>query len=215
MQRRVIYWAAVLGGILISTAASIADDQTRFIQKKEFLEQELALAASPDCYFICDLREKRLVLKSNATILRTWEISGLRAWGKPVPLKTLPLVKKSTLNPPQRNLIKPGDKKEEGGAFELQALEIKDMPTSFRLDFEGDISLSVSSKKKGAWSRLARLGRALAWNIGMPFRTLRLVHEKKSQTTIDITLGEERDAQAVYWAFYDGIKGIFWYPIGG
>lgn len=215
MKRRVSYWPAVLGGILISAAVSIADDQARFIQKKEFLEQELALAASPDCYFICDLREKRLVLKSNAVVLRTWEMAGLRAWGRPVPLKALPLVKKSALNPPQRNLIKPGEKKEESGAFELEALEIKDMPASFRLDFEGGVSLSVSARKKGAWPRLARLGRALAWNVGMPFRALRLAYEKKSETIIDITLGEERDAQAIYWAFYEGIKGIFWYPIGG
>ena len=121
MRRIMHFLTAFLSGFLMLAPSSMADEQARFLQKKELLEQELTLAGSANCYFICNLREKALELKSNATTLRTWKMSGLRVWGKPVPLKVVALGKKSALNPPQRNLIKPGEKKEETGKFELQA----------------------------------------------------------------------------------------------
>ncbi len=48
------------------------------------------------------------LLKARGMTLKKWDIGRLRAWGKPVPMKTLKLKRKSGLRPPQRTNITPG-----------------------------------------------------------------------------------------------------------
>lgn len=128
--------------------------------------------------------------------------------GRSAPLSALTLVKKSTLFPPKRAKIKPAAKEEEAATFELEALELKDMPSRFTLFLSGGIGLSIRPMARGLFPSLGNFGHVLAWNLWVPLRNLSFRVRKKPFAAIDIKLEKKEDGQAVYWALPDGVKGL-------
>jgi len=232
MIRRAIL-GLLLAAVTIPGAARAQDkSQTKLLTlRARLLEEELALAKLPNAYFLLDLRERRLVLKAGGTELRHWEIGGVRAWGAPGEVKTLTLVAKSALNPPQRVEIMPGGaeetpapveakegaKKSAAGTpasppeFELEALELKDMPKSFEMVFDGDLRVSVRATGQSLGSIMGRIWSAVRWSIGRPLEAVYARVRRRSFRVLELTLTEYRDVQALYWALFDGVKGLIWY----
>ncbi|MDH4196974.1 MAG: hypothetical protein OEW05_06170, partial [Candidatus Aminicenantes bacterium] len=209
-------------------------DQTKLLLlQARLLEEELALAKLPNAYFLLDLREKRLLLRAGGTDLRSWELRGVRAWGAPSEVKTLTLMMKTTLNPPERVEIKPGGEEETPApatekdatkksatgsptpaspeGFELEALELKEMPRSFQMVLDGGLRVSVRAAGQSLGSTVGRVWNALRWSVGRPLEALYLKARRKPVRVLELTLDAEKDVQALYWSLYDGIKGLIWY----
>lgn len=216
--------AAAAGGFLTAGV----ENGGRAAFEARLLEEELALAKSQSYYFLLDVAAKRMELRVSGSPLRSWNLSRVRLWGEPAPLAATGLLKKTAIRPPERVVIKPGDDEEETPppspaekkpsagssavpAFELEALELKDMPAAFQMSFDNGFEVSVISGEQGVKGRFGRVWNEIRWSIGMPLLSVREKLRKRPVHKIEISLKDPLDAQALYWAFFEGIKGLVWY----
>jgi len=215
------------------------------LKENRFLEEELTLAKNPKYYFVIDLKSKKIELQARGMQLKSWTASQVRYSGKPLPLKVLGLSQKSALNPPKRQMIKPGegetaavvdqapvstDKNNKGNeknaqkgttepaqesgsnseTFQLEALEITDMPGNYELIFDNGLKITVRSPaEKG--QKIRRLKENLSWYIFLPVKNF-FKKDKAHNQRMMLYFDQPRDAQGIYWAFIDGIQGIIWLP---
>jgi len=175
--------------------------------EKLLLESELTLAKKPSLYFIFDLRNKKIYLKAKGILLREWEIRKVRYWGNPVAIKPIALTEKIAILPPKRESIKTEDS-DEDEKYEVKALELDDMPSSYTLSLTGDIFLSVKPEAKGWISIFPAALSTLRWYTIPPLKTLWFSVKKKPYTSIEIVLNIKRESQALYWAFTEGMECI-------
>jgi hypothetical protein len=222
-------WAG-LGWLALAACLPLragAADDGRPAFEARLVEEELALAKTQSYYFLLDLGAKRLDLRVSGSPLRSWDLAQVRVWGEPAALTATALVKKTALRPPERTVIKPGGEEEPAPApppakkgtagetpapaFELEALELKDMPPVFRMSFDDGFDVSIVTGDQGFKGRAGKLWNEIRWSVGMPLLSLRAKLGKQAFRKIEITLKDKLDAQALYWAFYEGIKGLVWY----
>jgi len=97
-----------------------------------------------------------------------------------------------------------------GETFELQALEITDMPGNYELIFDNGLEISVRSKN-GNGQKLERLKENISWYILQPVKDL-LSKNKNLNPKMILYFEKIREAQGIYWAFIDNIQGIIWLP---
>lgn len=200
------------------------------LKENKFLEEELNLAKKSEYYFIINLKDKKIELRARGMVLKSWMASSLRYSGKPVPLKVTALAQKSALNPPKRKMLKPGEnqeKAEQTGAqpakseqttstsptadnFELEALEITDMPGSYELILDNNLEISVRSKAKGK-ERIKQTKETILWYTWLPVKNY-LSRKKEPNPRMIVYFDNPREAQGIYWAFIDGLKGLVWLP---
>ncbi len=210
MRRIHILVALVLTGVLSPGAVRGADAPGAPLANR-VAEEEFALAKGPGFYFMMDLGSKTIDLKARGFILRRWSPSRVRYWGTPVPFKALALARKTALTLPQRRVIKPGEPETvstKPGEFELEALEVKDMPPAYALELEDGTKLSIVPKAKG----LRAVWRDVKWYAGLPLRTLKLRRHKRSMSLIELSFEDPKEGQAMYWALTEGLKGLVWLP---
>lgn len=180
-------------------------------ENNRLLESELKLAKKPQLYFIFNLKEKKIYFKCRGITLRELEIEKVNLWGQSPDLKARVLLKRSTLFKPERKEINPKDKEEE--EFELEALELDDMPANFSMVLDEGINISVRQKPEGFFSELRSIYSYTMWHITSPLITVWNAVQKKPFTSIYITLSK-KDAQSLYWSFYEGLAGIIYHPKG-
>jgi len=204
-QRKMLLGMAVMAGLALA-AFAYSGQETSPGRENRILKQELELARSPALYFILDFRAEKIELKSRGMTLREWKIEKIRRWGKLPSPGAVTLDRKSTLFPPKRAKIKPGA--EEEGSFELDALELKDMPSSFAFFLEGGIRIYVRPSPRGFFAKIAGAGGFLVWNLWIPLKNLVFEIRKKPFGAFDFVLRDREEAQSLYWAFPQGIKGI-------
>ena len=192
----------------LTLSAVVSGKAQNDLLENRLAKEELALAKAPSLYFIIYLKSKTIALKSRGMTLEEWKVTSIHSWGQGAPLAALALNKKSTLYPPQRAKIKPAATEEETGTFELEALELKDMPSRFTLFLTGDIRISIRTKPSGFWPRLGDVGHVVAWNLWVPIKNLAFRQKKKPFGAIDLKLEKKEDGQSLYWALPDGIKGL-------
>ena len=193
--------------VLSSSVPAWGADQTASFENR-LAKEELVLAKTPSLYFIVYLKSKMIALRSRGMTLHKWEVESIRVWGDAPPLSALTLEKKSTLFPPKRAKIKPAAKEEEAATFELETLELKDMPSRFTLFLSGGIRVFVRRNAGGFFPRLGNLGHLIVWNLWLPLKNLSFELKKKPFAAIDIRLEKKEDGQAIYWALPDGVKGL-------
>ena len=97
-----------------------------------------------------------------------------------------------------------------GENFELQALEITDMPGSYELICNNGLEVAVRSGGEKQ-QKLNRLKENLSWHIFLPVKNF-LKKNKNLNPKMILYFDEIRDAQGIYWAFIDDIQGIIWIP---
>ncbi len=197
--------------ILVLLAAGVsafgqATDRASLVRRQQELTAESELAKEPKFYFVLDVRERNLELRVKGMALRTWKLRSMRFWGQPAFSKQVQLVRKSTLNPPQRNVIKPGEAaaSKDPAKFELEALELKDMPRSFSLEFDNGLHVSVKAQAKG----LKGLAEDFGWYAVLPVKNWISSRNGKPVSELELSFENEKDAQAIYWIFFEGIKGL-------
>ena len=151
----------------------------------------------------------------------------VRFWAGPGCAGTVELVRKSTLKAPERIVIKPGDEEKAQPAqvpaakpeaasaaplssveFDLEALELKDMPKRFSLDFDNGLHVTVKTKNAGSRGVVGSMWDAWRWEVRLPLRNLFGSREGKGLSELELTFDNDKDAQSIYWHFFDGIKGI-------
>jgi len=181
-------------------------DKASLVRRQQELTAESELAKETKFYFVLDVRERNLELRVKGMALRTWKLRSMRFWGQPSFSKTVQLVRKSTLNPPKRNVIKPGETtaSKDPAKFELEALELKDMPLSFSLEFDNGLHVSVKAQARG----LKGLAGDFGWYAVLPVRNMIDTKAGKPISELELSFENEKDAQAIYWIFFEGIKGL-------
>lgn len=220
--------AALLLAGLVCAGPSAGADKADLAKKQNSLNAEYSLAKESTFYFVLDILGRRLELKVRGMVLRSWPVKAMRFWGRPELSGNVELVRKSTLKAPERIVIKPGDdakKIEEATAaaakptgtsaapsnpaeFDLEALELKDMPKKFSLDFDNGLHIQIKAKTGASGGLLGSMRESWGWYVGLPLRNLFGPHTGKGVSELEVTLDNEKDVQSVYWHFFDGIKGI-------
>ncbi|MCR4396950.1 MAG: hypothetical protein NUW07_09515 [Candidatus Saccharicenans sp.] len=95
-------------------------------------------------------------------------------------------------------------------SFELEALEITDMPGSYELNFDDGLRIFIRSKS-GLRESFRQTREMLLWYTWYPVKHF-LLRKSELHPQLILYFDNMRDAQGVYWAFIDGIKGIIWFP---
>lgn len=175
--------------------------------KNQFLKEELALARTSSSYFIIDLQTRAIQLKARGLTLREWKIDGLKWWGDSVPLQAITLEKKSALFAPKRKKIKPGTN-QEGETFELEVLELKDMPSSFSLYMDRGLFVYIRPRPANFLSGAWEIGRFLRWYAWIPLKNLWFEVRGKPLTVLDIRVANKGEAKSLYWALLEGFRGL-------
>jgi hypothetical protein len=214
MKRNVLI--AVLLAAGLGWAADV--DKTLLAKKNGELSAEYGLAKESQFYFVFNVPGRKLELRVRGMSLRSWPLSSIRFWGRPDFAGTVELAKKTALKAPERIVIKPGGEAESepttadaskvATEFDLEALELKDMPTRFSLDFDNGLHVTVRVRSGFSSGFGAKLKDALRWYVGLPLRSLFGPGEGQTSSHLELVLDEEKEAQAIYWHFFDGIKGL-------
>ena len=221
---------AILGAVVLAAVANgAAVDRTALAKKQAALATEYGLAKESSFYFVLDVLGRKLELRVRGMVLRSWPLQAMRFWGSPGFAGTVELVRKTTLKAPERIVIKPGDTAEAQPApapapakpaaksaaapaapaeFDLEALELKDMPKRFTLDFDNGLHVTIKAEDAASRGLAGSLSDGLRWYIGLPLRNLFGSREGKRISELELTFEQGQDAQAIYWHFFDGIKGI-------
>lgn len=204
---------AILVAIGVSLHAQGEDDLGR---KQDVLNSEYSLARTPNYYFVLDVSGKTLDLRARGVTMKSWPLRSMRFWGEPAFQGNVELKKKSTLKAPQRIVIRPDDEQEETetaedsapAEYDVEALELKDMPESFRLEFDNGFYVYIRSSSSMADGFLGKLWNAWKWHVGLPIWNLINTGEGKAKAWLELAFENKSDAQAIYWHFFEGIQGI-------
>ena len=148
-------------------------------------------------------------------MLKEMKIEDIKFWGRPLDTKPRTLLKKSSLFEPKREKIEPEKSQEkettDTSSFEVKALELKDMPTSYRLVFHESIFISIRPKATGIISKLYNTGRYISWYLSRPILTVWNSIRSKPFTAIYLTVNEE-DARSIYWSLTENSESIIYHP---
>ena len=183
-------------------------------EENQFLEAELNLAKKPNIYFVFDLEKKMVEIKVRGTTLREFPIEGVRLWGSPPVVSYSKLIKKTALLKPKRKEIKPKKEKdsdEEQDTFQIEALELKDMPSSYKLLFDNGMRLLVSPKPEGFFGWIAHALRTTLWYVVRPLESAINMLLKRPFYALRIEVSKD-DARRIYWAFPEGNEAILYNP---
>lgn len=212
MTVRFVIILICLCNALFAAARVSADDILDLRHENELLESELALARKAQVYFIFNLKDKNIYLKTRGASMRELPINQVRGWNLPASVKPHPLVKKSSKFKPRREEIYPGGKETATtDTFEIDALELADMPSRYNLILDDNVVITVQPKPGGILSYLENSGYSLGWYISRPLLTLWGALAKRPHSYLYISM-EKTDAQSLYWSFYEGSQCIIYNP---
>ena len=199
--------------IAISTATAVAADEIQDLRyENEVLESELALAQKAQVYFIFNLKDKKIYLKARGANRRELPIDQIKGWNLPLSAKPHPLLKKSSLFKPRREEIDPKQKETAAtDKFEIDALELDDMPSRYNLILDGGLVVTVRPKPAGILSYLESGASSLGLYLSRPLFTLWGLLTKKPYSSLYISM-DKIDAQSLYWSFYEGSQCITYNP---
>ena len=204
-----LFFAITISTEAMSKNAAVLEDKTLL------LESELELAKKPHIYFIFNLKNRGIFLKSRGVMLKEMKIEDMKFWGRTLDTKPRTLLKKSSLFEPKREKIDPEKSKEnettDTSSFEVKALELKDMPTSYRLVFHESIFISIRPKATGIISKLYNTSRYVSWYLSRPILTVWNSIRSKPFTAIYLTVNEE-DARYIYWSLTENSESIIYHP---
>ena len=223
-MKRAAAFAVIVAAGLGCLAWGAGADKAALAKKQQGLNAEYGLAKDANFYFVFDVLGRKIELRVRGMVLRTWPLRSMRFWGQPDFSGTVELAKKTALKAPERIVIKPGESEVSAPApaakptatgaattaadYDLEALELKDMPKRFQLGFDNGLNVTIKAKDAGSGGLGGMLRDAWRWYIDVPLRNLFGSREGKGLAELEIVFEDEKDAQSIYWHFFDGIKGI-------
>jgi hypothetical protein len=183
-----------------------------------FLQSELALAQKTQIYFILQLKEKKIYFKARGIVLRDLDIKKMEFWGHPESVKLYTLTGKASFSEPHREEITPENiKKDEKTApaattaVDIKALELEDMPASFRLKFDEGLVIFVKPEKKGMFPGAYSIVNSFNWYISQPILTVWYAIKSRPYKALNLELNE-KDARALYWSIHEGAGVLIYNP---
>jgi hypothetical protein len=215
----------LLVGVLASVGWAAGTDKAALAKKQDRLSVEYGLAKEAKFYFVLDVPGRKIELRARGMVLKSWEVERMRFWGRPDFAGSAVLVQKTALKAPEKIVIKPGDAEEAAkpepsakpvepatattsADYDLEAIELRDMPTRFALDLDNGVHIAVRAGAGDKPSLWIRLMDAWRWYVGLPLRDLIGKKKGPAPAELELILASDQDAQAIYWHLYDGIKGI-------
>ncbi len=204
-----------LGGDRRASAAEESPLQRMKALKEEnrLLEAERRLASKKASYLVLDLRRDsgetsgKLAIKNRGIVLRELPLVrySLRK-SKGFVFEGMALSRKGAFFPPKRKEIKPGKTDGTDEASDaLDFLELKDMPTSYRLLFGETFSVSVAATPRDLPSKAFYVVRSVLRHL---YHSLLLIWNRfkgKEVAFLEVTMDKE-DAQALYWSSEIGMS---------
>lgn len=185
--------------VLVSIQAHAGDNiGENYIKQNRLLEEEIKLSRKPVIYFVVNIDENKIVIKSRGINLKELNFQDSGCWGRPVSVNTYQVKKKSTFIKPGRETITPKDDKEKN-TFELEALELKDMPSRYTIALEGGATLFVRPLTVGFVSAIGNAYYSSVKYITRPLSMVWNTLKGTPYTAFDIVLNEN-DARAFYWS---------------
>ncbi len=219
--------AALLIAGFVWAGPAAGAEKVGLAKKQDSLNSEYSLAKDSNFYFVLDVLGRKLELRVRGMVLRSWPFQSMRFWGRPEFSGNVELVQKTALKAPKRIVIKPGEEADKvepaptpeakpatGAApvnpeeFDLDALELKDMPKKFSLDFDNGLHIVVKARTAapgGLWGSMREIWR---WYVDLPLRNLFGPHSGPGLSELELTFDSDKDGQSIYWHFFEGIKGI-------
>jgi hypothetical protein len=198
---------------MLSPATSLADDLSALEAANRRLRAEYELASQSQIYFMFDLEARKVQFKASGLAVAELPVHAVRFWGPVTTDKVRTVASKHSLFTPEREVLKipspeesakTDDKpKSDPKKFELAALELSDMPSSFQLRFDDGLLLTVSPAPEGVLSWLWRTLGKVFWYLSRPLLTLWSTLHKENYTEILLTM-PPRDAQLLYWSLTEG-----------
>lgn len=205
---------ALLALLLALPAA--ADELADLQLANQRLRTEFELARKKQIYFIFDFEQNQVLFRASGLTVARLPISEVRFWGPPPAEKTRTLALKEAKQAPEREKIKVEKEvvetkaptpppppatatsaaEEKPKQFELQALELDDMPTEYRLVFDDGMQVVVRSAQEGLQGTLERLW----WNVSRALISDWLFTKGKTYTEVRLIMAE-REARLLYWTF--------------
>lgn len=201
------------------------------LERNRFLTTVLSLAQKPNHYFLFDIRAKKILLMSRGIVLREWSAHHVRFTGDPVPVQIFSLVGKNIQFSELRHNVNVNDNrvdtdaknmsdnKTEGNKtedkFKLEALELDDMPASYKLFLNGGISIQIRTQREGLWAAMKNAVHSFKWYTYYPIRAIWSSLKKDTFTAIDISFKDEKEAQALFWAVADEAECVLLFPESG
>jgi hypothetical protein len=222
-MKKTAAFAALVAAGLAGLGWAAGADKATLAKRQDALNAEYNLAKEAKFYFVLDIAGRTVELKVRSMVLKSWPIQAMKFWGQPDLAGTVELVKKTTLKAPERIVIKPGDTEvapapaakaaPAGGAattadYNLEALELRDMPKRFSLELDNGLHITVNAKTGGRLGLGSKMKAAWRWYVSLPLRNLFGPRQDKKPSELELVFGDEKDAQSVYWHLFDGIKGI-------
>lgn len=187
-------------------------DRAAILHEEKLISAEYEMAKKTKYYFILHIGEKKMELKVRGMVLRTWNIDEIRFWGKPEfegKNGSIVLARKTTLKAPARTVIKPGAEEEtpsDPASFNLNTLELDDMPDSFELNFDTGLVVKMNVKKPLNFS--GKVKATINEDIIAPVRRFLDSRKGKSMSELEISFADPNEPKAIYWCFVEGIEGI-------
>jgi len=218
--------AILLMAGLVWAGPAAGADKIDLAKKQNSLNSEYSLAKESDFYFVLDVLGRKLELRVRGMVLRSWPFQSMRFWGRPEFSGNVELVRKTALKAPKRIVIKPGAEAEKveaapaakptaadatpGNAaeFDLEALELKDMPKNFGLDFDNGLHILIKVKTATSGGVLGSMREYWRWYVDLPLRNLFGPHSGPGLSELELTFDNDKDGQSIYWHLFEGIKGI-------
>jgi hypothetical protein len=221
-------FAALIAAGLVGLGLAAAADKAALAKRQATLTAEYGLAKEAKFYFVFDVLGRKIELRVRGMVLETWPIEGMRFWGQPDFSGTVEMVKKTTLKAPERIVIKPGEteapvvkpapapaaKPAAAGTastsadYDLEALEIRDMPGRFSLDLDNGLHITVKAKTGGSLGFGPRMREAWRWYVRLPLMNLFGPRQERALSELELVVADEKAAQSIYWHLFDGIQGI-------
>lgn len=201
---------------LLLALPAAADELADLQLANQRLRSEFELARKKQIYFIFDFEQNQVLFRASGLTVARLPINEVRFWGQPPAEKTRTLALKEAKKAPEREKIKvekevaeakaptpppppapeSGTAEEKPKKFELQALELDDMPTEYRLVFDDGMQVVVRSAREGLQGTLERLW----WNVSRPLISDWLFTKGKTYTEVRLIMAE-REARLLYWTF--------------
>lgn len=191
---------------VLAATEALCSEKADISRENRLLEAELRLARQSKIYAVFDLHDKKISIKIRGMELTSFPIEKASVWGNPLPTAALSVLRKGSFVNPERKKIDPGRNKEDDN-FELEALEVSDMPSRYVLYLDRGVSVYVRPGPSGIFSRLLDAGYYFTRVLTRSFHSAWSLLRKKPFTETDIALAK-KDAQALYWSIHGGTSCI-------
>jgi len=202
---------------LLCPAIASADDLEALEITNRRLRAEYELATKSQVYFVFDLTAKKVQFKASGMAVAELPVQALSFWGPVGGDKVRTLAAKHSFRTPEREVLKipppeqnaktepepKAEVKADSKKFELAALELSDMPTSFQLRFDDGLRISVKPAPEGFFHRIWRAIGNGFWHISRPLISVWNYLHKQTYSEILLTM-PPKDAQLLYWSLTDG-----------